>query len=107
MSIESAKQALNEGLSPEEKEVDRLLDWSDESLGRLARTGAEVLKDKEGRDGTMIASSALVIMTKAHLCNANEIKFTCEGVTHTGQPCGDWELICHRISAPPEKETPK
>lgn len=92
MIITKSKDGLSQTftMSQEEKDMASYLDFDDESLGKFMKSIALMYQDKHGMDSGSITNCAIMICTLMHKLNADNTKFTLEGVTYDNKLLGDY-----------------
>ena len=92
-------QKFDETLTPEEKETQSYLDWSDETLGRCVKAfSKDLLKmDVKGFESVKTTAAVYALISVARGVNAGEFTQTMSGTTHNGKPTGDWKITVKQI----------
>ncbi|MCY4044628.1 MAG: hypothetical protein OXE99_06080 [Cellvibrionales bacterium] len=83
-------------LTEKEKSDLTYLNWSDEALGKLVKKTALMISDEYGQDAAHITTSAHLLISLAEKCNSTETTLTFEGVSHAGEPKGNWKIVVFR-----------
>ncbi|MCW7556451.1 hypothetical protein NX722_28600 [Endozoicomonas gorgoniicola] len=83
-------------LTEKEKADPTYLDWSDEALGKLVKRTAIKMQDEFGQDAAHITCGAHLLISLAEKSNSAETTLTFKGVSHAGEPKGDWKIVITR-----------
>lgn len=87
--------------TPEEQASTSFLSWDDASLGRAIKAGMfHIDEDAKGSNRLCSMSAMMILVSLAHKSNASTLTMSCEGVTHNGEPDGDWSLVLRKTTAP-------
>jgi hypothetical protein len=85
-------------LTDAEKKAATWLELDDESVGKVVKaSGLEILKANDEKDKTLFYSAALILINLAANSNADILKETISGLTISGKPYGNWQLIIKKV----------
>lgn len=83
-------------LTEQEQADSSFLDWSDESLGKLVKKTALMMKDEYGAEAAYITMASHLLISLAEKCNSTETTLEVNGVTQAGEARGDWKVTIER-----------
>lgn len=87
-------------LTKEEENVETLLDWSDETLGKAVRQCAAFFLENDAteEESLFAVSCAHILCAAAAGANADDLTIDLEGVSYDGQTLGNWQVHIKRIA---------
>ena len=87
-------------MTQEQFDAATYLQWDDRSLGQMMKTTAlriPIDDDQTGRRRIYGMSAALLLIGMAQDSNAEELTVSVDGVTHGGEPIGDYRVVIEKV----------